>query len=93
MARDRAHVLAWWETACGDARPTVKVATSFLVCAGGVERQADADDAGFAGFGGDDFEPAMVGFDDFAADGEAEAKADIAGGEKWRRGLFEPLLR
>ena len=63
------------------------LAYQLLVSAGGVQGETDADDAGFARFGSNNFEPAMVGFDDLAADGQAKAEADVASGEK-RSGCF-----
>ena len=42
--------------------------------------QSDANEAGLTGLGRDDFEFSVMGLDDFAADGEAEAEADIARG-------------
>ena len=54
---------------------------------GGIERQRDPHQPGVAGFGSNDFQLAMMGLDDFSADGQAQAQANVARGEK-RRGCF-----
>jgi hypothetical protein len=51
-------------------------------------RQGHADDARLAGLRGHNFQLAVMCLDDFLADGEAKAEADVARGEKWRRRLL-----
>src|SRR3954449_8131281 len=58
---------------------------------GGVEGQGDADDAGLAGAGADQFEFSVMGFDDFAADREAKPQANIAGSEERSRRFLRGL--
>jgi len=48
-----------------------------------VNRQRNANDAGFAGLRRNDFQFAVMGFNNFPADGQTESQANIARGEKW----------
>ena len=53
-----------------------------------VNGQRNPNDAGFAGLRRNNFQFAVMRLDDFPADGQAESKADIARGKKWRGHLF-----
>ena len=59
-----------------------------VICKRRLHRQGDADDAGMAGLRRDNFQSAVMGFNDFPADGQAKAQADIARGEKGRGNAF-----
>src|SRR5277367_5287633 len=55
---------------------------------GRLHRQRNADDAGVAGLWWDDFQFAVMGLDDFPADSQAEAEADVARCVKGRGNAF-----
>ena len=54
----------------------------------GFEREGNANDAGVAGFGTDNFQLAMVGFDNFAADRQTQPQPNIARRKEWSGSLL-----